>query len=123
MRGSASAASRTPFTTETRELGPALVVEMHGELDLASAEVARTALDVAANRKPETVIADLCDVHLLDSTGLMVLLDAAHDERVSDFGIVCPGGLPARGVISITGISEMLEILDSREELESRFGR
>jgi anti-anti-sigma factor len=119
---SASSASRTPFTTETRELGEAVLIEMHGELDLASAEEARSALGAAAEQEPEAVIADLCDVHLLDSTGLMVLLDAAHDDRAPRFVVVCPGGLSARGVLSITGVGEMLEILDSREELQRRFG-
>jgi anti-anti-sigma factor len=95
---------------------------MHGELDLAAAEQARSALGAAAEREPEAVIADLCDVHLLDSTGLMTLLDAAHDDRASAFLVVCPGGLSPRGVLSITGVSETLEILDSREELDHRFG-
>src|SRR5688572_7330520 len=122
MPDNASPASRTPFTTETRTLGQAVVVEMHGELDLAAAEEARAALGAAAERETETVVADLCDVHLLDSTGLMVLLDAAHDDRVAGFVAVCPGGLSTRGVLSITGVDEMLEILDSREDLERRFG-
>ena len=122
MPESVDPASRTPFTAETRTLGEAIVVEMHGELDLAAAEEARTVLGAAAEREPETVVADLCDVHLLDSTGLMALLDAAHDDRASDFLVVCPGGLSPRGVLSITGVSETLEILDSREELERRFG-
>ena len=118
----ASPASRTPFTTESRTLGQAVVVEMHGELDLAAADQARAALAAAAEGEPEAVVADLCDVHLLDSTGLMVLLDAAHDDRTAGFVVVCPGGFSTRGVLSITGVDEMLEILESREELERRYG-
>lgn len=107
----------TPFRARPRESGRAIVVEMRGELDLASAQKASAELALAAERDFDLVVADLRGVELLDSTGLGVLIAAAR-EGGEHFAILCPGGLHARGVLSVSGALERLTVFDAEDEIE-----
>jgi anti-sigma B factor antagonist len=109
-----------PFRARPRESGRAVIVEMRGELDLASAGKARAELELAAERGFDPVVADLKRVDMLDSTGLGVLIEAAKrelEEGGPAFAILCPGGLHARGALSVSGVLDRLRIFEDEEEL------
>jgi anti-anti-sigma factor len=112
---------RPDFEAASHPLGAAIVVELHGELDLFSAERARKELAAALKSEPDWLIADLSGINLLDSTGLKTLLDAADDDAC-EFAVLCPGGLHARGVLSVSGVLETLTTFESRDELRHHLG-
>ncbi len=109
-----------PFSVSVREARGAIVVELVGEIDLASADEVRGVLLGALDREPALVVADLSAVDVLDSTGLGALIAAATAERTrAAFAILAPGGLQIRGVLSVTGVLEELTVFESKAEIES----
>nr|WP_277349641.1 STAS domain-containing protein [Planosporangium thailandense] len=87
-----------------------LMVELSGELDLASAEALRDQLaaEVAAT-KPLSVVVDLGQVTFMDSTALSALIHVQH--AAADAGaalrVVSPSPFVAR-LLHITGVAEAL---------------
>lgn len=49
-----------------------------GEIDISNAEQLRNAVDLAFEQPTEKVVLDLADVSYIDSTGIGVLVGAAH---------------------------------------------
>ena len=93
------------------------VIEVMGELDLATVdELREVALDIFATGQPNLAL-DLSGVTFLDSTGIGVIVDIANHgrERNGAFTLLNPSP-PALRVIELTGIDRHLEVtLDSRE--------
>ena len=110
------------FQAVPHGVADAVVVSMSGELDLASADLADQELSAAAARKPACVVADLTNVSLLDSTGLGILIEAARVSEQGTFALICPGGLHARGVLSISGALDHLIVFESEDDLRRHLG-
>ena len=108
------------FNVETRDGTQAVVIEVRGELDLASSPALEQELERGAASKAEVVIVDLRDLEFMDSTGLSVLV-RAH-QRASDngqrFGVV-RGPQQVQRLLSLTGVADRLTLADSPEELLS----
>jgi anti-sigma B factor antagonist len=64
--------------------GGGWLIELAGELDLASADAVRSELEAVEADAPETTVVDLSALRFIDSTGLSVLFDAV--ERASADG-------------------------------------
>ena len=96
-----------------RESGSA-VVEVGGELDLASASQLEQALKLALVDAPRVVVVDVGNLYFVDMTGLRVLLDAQqqaarqHGEliltRVRD---------PTRRVLELARVTDRFTIRDN----------
>lgn len=87
------------------------LVTATGELDMASSTELEEAL---ASEPDEVVIADLCDVGFIDSSGLRSLL-AARD-RLEDAGgrlILVFGDGPVERIIDLTGLADRFEIFET----------
>ncbi len=69
-----TAREATSFTQEVR--GGAVVVQAHGELDVASAPAFRAAVQRAVEVDRPLVVIDLAHVSFLDSAGLAVVFGA-----------------------------------------------
>jgi anti-anti-sigma factor len=86
-------------------VGEAEVLEVHGEVDFASADEVRAALCATT---ATVVVADLAAVDFIDSAGLRAL-DAAHRE-LRDAGrtlaLVAPPGSRAAFTFRVAGFSE-----------------
>jgi anti-sigma B factor antagonist len=108
------------FRVTTEPLGDVTVVDVAGEVDLASAPGLATAL-AAACEKPTLalLVVDLTRVTLLDSTGLSVLIEAdaalRAAERATQLRLVITTPLVLR-VFSITGLDTIFEIFEHRDE-------
>ncbi len=72
------------ITTTTTPDG-AIVVAASGEVDVSCASELRDAVDAALDAEASRVDVDLADVPYIDSTGIGVLVGAAH--RAIDLGI------------------------------------
>ena len=109
---------RPAFRLRTRKRGSAVVVELHGEVDLSTAGQVRAALQEAISKEPALVVADLSRVDLLDSTGIGTLIDAANSVAEGcEFALLAPGGLQARGVLSVSGILDQITVYESEDEI------
>jgi anti-sigma B factor antagonist len=94
------------------------LVEVFGELDLATAPRLCAALDAARIDRVRRVVVDLTGVDFCDSTGLRALIGASTELRVSGgrLAIAClPGGAVAR-LFDIVGARESLRVCDSQAE-------
>jgi anti-anti-sigma factor len=92
------------------------LLEVTGEIDIASASRLITGLNEAVGDCDKPVVVDLTAVEFMDSTGLALLLNAHRRlaRRDQGFAIVCGGG-PVRRVFEITDMVKTLNVRDDRE--------
>jgi anti-sigma B factor antagonist len=107
------------FRVETRiRRDGAAVVAVAGELDLASSPRLEEELERVGETDAGLLILDLRDLEFMDSTGLSLLVKA--HQRASDagrrFGLV-NGGPQVQRLLSLTGLTDRLTVVDSPEEL------
>jgi anti-anti-sigma factor len=92
------------------------LLEVSGEIDIASASRLMSGLNEAVGDCDKPVVVDLSDVDFMDSTGLALLLNAHRRlaRRDQGFAIVCGGG-PVRRVFEITDMVGTLNVQADRE--------
>lgn len=85
-------------------------LDVAGELDVASGEELRGAVNQALDGGAERVVVDLASVEFLDSAGLAAVLDVARTaHRLGrEFAVTSPSGSEARLVIDLSGTGPML---------------
>lgn len=94
-----------------------LLLELTGEVDLATSGRFRNHVDEARERGASTVIVDLSEVTFVDSTMLRELLRAHNETRDSGGRLVLAGAQPAvLRLLELTGTTEVFELADSRED-------
>ena len=106
------------FSVEVQELGGATVLVVTGELDLRTSPELEERLSRAFDAGAELVILDLRQIEFMDSTGLRVLLSAhqrAH-ETGRRFALV-RGADQVERVLTLTGVRDLLTVVDAPEEL------
>jgi anti-anti-sigma factor len=94
------------------------LLEVFGELDLATAPKLCSALDAARIHRVRRLVVDLTGVDFCDSTGLRALIGASTELRVGGgrLAIAClPGGAVAR-LFDIVGARESLRVFDTPGE-------
>jgi anti-anti-sigma factor len=101
-----------------RSQGRAIVIAVRGELDLASSPALQEELDRVSASDAEMLIIDLRELDFMDSTGLSVLV-RAH-QRAEEHGrrlAMVKGPQQVQRLLSLTGVSDRLTVVDSPEEL------
>ena len=97
--------------TAERLSNDSYLVRVSGELDLHTAPQLDNELEGMLRDGAAYVLVDLRDVPFLDSSGLGVLLSAAH--RLGKDGFVLSGlGLESRRVLEITGADRVLTVVE-----------
>jgi anti-sigma B factor antagonist len=94
------------------------LLEIFGELDLATAPALCSLLDAARIQRVKRVVVDLAGVDFCDSTGLRALMGASTELRVGGGRlavVVLPGSTVAR-LFDVTGIREGLRTFDTQHE-------
>ncbi len=106
------------FSVETDDGRQAVIIEVTGELDLASSPALEQELEQGAAARAEFVIVDLRRLEFMDSTGLSVLVRAHQraSENEQRFGVV-KGPQQVQRLLSLTGVADRLNLADSPEEL------
>lgn len=109
--------------------GGACVLTVKGELDLHTGQVFERALEAARERRPTSVVVDLTECSLIDSTGLGVLVKAGKRLRHSTesrIAIACPDP-SVRKVFEVTALDRLFPVCPTRssalEALAERRGR
>jgi anti-sigma B factor antagonist len=111
--------SRPPqqFEVADAQLQQAPAVAVRGEIDIAAVPALQLALDNAIRDSAGAFVLDLCDLELLDSSGLRLILRArallAREDRA--LAIVCPPG-PVRRLFTEAGIADLLFLYASPKE-------
>lgn len=89
----------------------ACVVRVCGEVDVSNAPELRSSLEDGLSEMPSDMTVDLSDVSYIDSTGIGVLVGAAH--KASEAGIPFAVENPQRNVarvLSLLGVDGQLGI-------------
>jgi anti-sigma B factor antagonist len=94
-----------------RRRGRSTVVEIDGELDLASSPQLKQALEQAWRNGSDEVVLDLGKLRFMDVAGLRVLLRATQcaEERGTDL-VMTNIRRPIRRVLTLTGMNGLLPI-------------
>lgn len=104
------------FTVEVAENGGCALVNVSGELDIATAPQLVAALEDVGQREVAQVVVNLLGTSFIDSTGLTTLFRAhkRHEEATATFSLVCgPDNLEVRRVIDLMGFNEVFTIHES----------
>jgi anti-sigma B factor antagonist len=123
-KSAAAAAARaldtgTPLLTNARRDGTALLMGLHGEIDLHnSPEVRQALLDLLRREQPKQLVLDVSDVPYMDSSAIAVLVEAL--KLIRRFG-----GLVAlthlqprvRGLLEIARLDSIFTIAESDEQV------
>ena len=104
-------AGQTDFAAEVREQDGAVLVELSGELDLATAEDVRETLVRPDVLGAPAVRLDLTQVTFLQSTAIGLIVSACRRIRSSGgtFSVTCAEGIALRA-LEVTGLVEYLQI-------------
>jgi len=96
--------------------GAVEVLEVTGDIDIASASRLISGLNEAVGNCDHPVVVDLTAVDFMDSTGLALLLNAHRRlaRREQGFAVVCVDG-PVNRVFEITDMVDTLKVRPSRE--------
>ena len=102
---------RTGFQITSEAIGSAVVLSLHGELDMATAVRLRQALGAALEGGPAAITLDLAQLTFVDSTGIGTIVGACHRGRE----VGCSFSLrhPTRSVMKalrLTGVDQLMPI-------------
>ena len=88
-----------------------VTIQLHGELDMATAPRLGRVLDEALDAMPDTVRLDLSDLTFLDSTGIRVLITASRRAKAQDCSVILHA--PREHVLrtlKLTGVDRLMDI-------------
>lgn len=100
------------LSINTTSEGATRTVHVAGEVDVSCADELRSAVDAALASGASTVEVDLAEVPYIDSTGIGVLVGAAH--RASDAGLGLAVCNPQRNVSRVLGLLGVASDLNVR---------
>jgi anti-anti-sigma factor len=96
-----------------------VLLEVSGELDMASAEALRIVVRREIERGSSAAIIDLSGCPFFDSTGMSVMLELNGELGAKDIPlllVIPPEPAPRRRLVAIAGLELALLIFDSAEE-------
>ena len=93
---------------DTLRLGGHALLEVIGEIDLATASSFAAAIDQGIQQAGKVVL-DLTGVTFMDSSGLNVLVAAAGQDR-ADLVVIRNAPLSVHRLLAITGLNEVIRI-------------
>lgn len=101
------------LSVSVRERGQSVVVEVCGELDLASSSKLEHALRETWRVKPRLLVLELAKLRFIDMAGLRVLLGAQQDAADRSAQLVLANVRPAiRRVMALAQVDDLLTVLE-----------
>jgi anti-sigma B factor antagonist len=103
-------------------LGDTAVLDLRGEIDLATGDDLATQLNRALAPSPAVLVVDLTAVDFLGSAGLSALIAAREiaERQSTEIRLVC--NRTTRRTIELTGLSEQFTLTDDRAEAVGQAG-
>jgi anti-sigma B factor antagonist len=108
----------TQLSIETRIQPGGILLKLSGELDMATAPHLEREIASASDSQPQAIVLDLRELDFIDSTGLRTLI-TEHERSLQSgrtFALV-QGSKQVDRLMSITRVSEHLQIVSSPEEI------
>lgn len=96
----------------TAESDGTQVVSLCGELDLANAPTAETALEKAL-QQGRRVVVDMRELEFIDSTGIALLVTALGHGGEAELGFVPSASQAVNRVFELTGLADRLPLVDA----------
>jgi anti-anti-sigma factor len=104
------------LSVTTEQHGDAVVLNVAGEIDLATAPQLGESIKQAMAEGPKTVVVDLTEVDFLASAGMAVLIGCHQQAKGNlSFRIVATGSATFRPM-ELTGMTEEISIYPTRDE-------
>ena len=100
------------LTIDVREEDGNAVIRLVGDLDMASVDQARAAIDAALAGQPRRVVLDASALDYTDSSGIALLVQVTRRTRQVQVRNPSP---VVRQLIELTGLSEILDIADENQ--------
>jgi anti-sigma B factor antagonist len=102
------------LVVRTAKEGDTHVISLCGELDLANAGTAETALNASLADDSSQVVIDMRELEFIDSTGIALLVAALGHNGSENRVRFIPSAAPAvTRVLELTGLSERLPLADA----------
>lgn len=109
---------QSDFRVETHTTGRVTTLTLTGELDLLSSPALEAALERANTSDTDVTVIDLRTLEFMDSTGLHVLVKGhQRAEKAGRALAVTRGSEQVERLLTLTGIADVMTIVDSPEEL------
>jgi anti-sigma B factor antagonist len=98
-------------------VGPATLIHVKGEVDMASEAMLRRHMDEAMAEEPSALVLDLTGVTFFASAGLHVLVDLQHDaaSRGLALRVVADSRIVLRPM-EITGVDQLVTVVASVDQ-------
>jgi anti-anti-sigma factor len=88
------------------------IVRLSGELDIATADELRDALELIELGENERLVIDLSAVGFMDSSGLRILIAAQREATADGYRLtVVTGDSPAKRVLELTRMDAHIEVI------------
>jgi anti-sigma B factor antagonist len=102
-----------PFEIRISRDGERCVAELHGELDISTSERLRAELLQLLDEGCRTLVIDMSELLLIDSTGLGVLVGVLKRALQYDGEMILRAPRPAaRRVFDLTGLDRVFTVVD-----------
>jgi anti-sigma B factor antagonist len=102
------------LVVRTAKEGDTHTISLCGELDLANAGTAETALEASLAENASRVVIDMRELEFIDSTGIALLVAALGNNDGEEKVRFIPSSAPAvTRVLELTGLSERLPLADA----------
>jgi anti-anti-sigma factor len=99
------------LVVRTTRNGDSHVVALCGELDLANASTAETALEDSLGDDGTPVIVDMRELEFIDSTGIALLVSTlSHNENEPRISFLPSSAIEVTRVLELTGLAERLPL-------------
>ena len=104
------------FHVDTHESRGAVVLTVHGDVDMFTAPRVLDAVRELIPRQPATVIVDLSDVDFLASAGMTALVSAQRQLGARTRFLVVADGRGTSRPMTLTGVDETLTVCPTLDE-------
>jgi anti-anti-sigma factor len=106
------------FDVHTERRGDALLVAPRGEIDLATVDFVRDAVD-REWQQGDAVVLDLREVGFMDTSGLRYVLELVERGSQDDFDVrLVRGPIAVQRVFEVSGLEPRIPFVDDPEALE-----
>jgi anti-anti-sigma factor len=100
------------FDVATQREGSALVISPRGEIDLATVDLVRDAVE-AEHQKGDDMMLDLRGVEFMDTSGLRFVLELVERAERDGFGLrIVRGPTAVQRVFEVSGLEPRLPFVD-----------
>ncbi|MGW4211320.1 STAS domain-containing protein [Lentzea sp. NPDC004789] len=103
---------RAPISVQTIQIDLVPVTSVAGEIDMSNDDLVRREVHTQLGARPGVLVLDLSEVEFIGSAGINLLVQSQREavRHGTRLAVVAPGGGCVNRVLSIAGVSEVLDL-------------